>query len=73
MAARQSAAKKQRFVEFATNAETAASNGNMNKNYEETKTLCKDQPKQMKHIKDKNRTLLAKESEDDKEVIQRSS
>ena len=55
--------KKQWFEDLATEAETAASNGNMKAVYNITKTLSKDKSKQMEHIKDKNGTLLTKENE----------
>ena len=55
--------KKQWFEELATKAETASSKGNMKAVYDITKTLSKDKPKQMEHIKDKNGTLLTKENE----------
>lgn len=55
--------KKQWFEKLATEAETAASKGNMKAVYDITKALCKDKPKQIEHIKDKSGTLLTKESE----------
>ena len=55
--------KKGWFEELATEAETAASKGNMKAVYDITKTLCKNKLSRIEHVKDKNGTLLTNDSE----------
>lgn len=51
------------FDQLATEAETAAGTGNMKVVYDITKRLCNKKSRSMEHIKDKNGTILTKDSE----------
>jgi hypothetical protein len=53
--------KRQWLDNLAEEAETSANNGNMKGVYDITKRICKEKPKQLDSVKDKNGKLLTKE------------
>jgi hypothetical protein len=55
--------KKKRFEKIADEVEKAASKGIMKVIFDITKTLSRDRPGQVKHVKERYGKLLTKESE----------